>query len=680
VHRDLKLDNILVRPDGLPVIVDFGLSSQFAGRPSREKLEVRGAREGTLAYTAPEQLAGGLVDARADLYSLGCILHELLTGRLPSAGLPKDEFGPEPLEAAPIPPSQQVQGIPPELDALVLRLLAWRPQERIGHADLVAAALEKLGAADGLARAGPRPRAYLYRPSLAGREDQVRALDRLLVRLQAGTGGAVLIGGESGVGKTRLLIELAQQARGQKIDVLSGECLPDSGTPLQALRGPLRQLADRCREQGLPEAELEGEALGCLGNLFRLTGQGDEAHAILEQALSLHRQAGNRQGEGLALGHLAGLHHGQGRMEEARQFYEQALSIHRQAGDRRGEGSMLGHLAVLDQEQGRLDEARQKYERALSIHRQLGNRLHEGTVLGNLANLYADRGRSEEARPLYEQALDLLRQAGDRRGEGWVLGGLANLHRDEGRTEEARPLFEQALDLLRQAGDRRGEGWVLGGLANLHHDEGRMEEARLLFERALTVHRQVGDRRLEGWVLGNLAVLHHEQGRMDEPGRLFEQALDLLRQVGSRNEEAFALYSQAALERRAFGQLDRARQLALQADSLLRQTGDRLSLAVCLCEQGHGSLAQGQSGRGLLEQAEQTAKELALRPESELGKALSRLRRAQAAFEAGRPLFRGELWEDLPEGLRRWLAEAGRLEDREAPLPSSVRNKSFPSS
>jgi serine/threonine protein kinase len=83
VHRDVNPRNILVRRADQPVLVDFGLAARFAAPNSRECIDVAGVTMGTLAYTAPEQLRGELVDPRADLYAVGCILYELLTGRLP---------------------------------------------------------------------------------------------------------------------------------------------------------------------------------------------------------------------------------------------------------------------------------------------------------------------------------------------------------------------------------------------------------------------------------------------------------------------------------------------------------------------------------------------------------------------------------------------------------------------
>jgi protein kinase-like protein/AAA ATPase-like protein len=291
VHRDLKPDNVLLvgsrasgvgsrvrqnaayptpdtrfpTPDFWPVLVDFGLAAQFAGKVSREAIETGGASSGTVAYMAPEQIQGELVDARADLYSLGCMLYELVTGRRPFVGGNVPAIVQAHLHSAPDPPSELVDSVPEELDALILRLLAKRPKDRPGHAGDVAAALAALGAEDGLAAAGPRPRTYLYRPGFTGRDEPMRELAEHLSRLEQGKGGLALVGGESGVGKTRLAMELARQAARRKLRVLVGESVTVSltgeegagvrGAALQALRPVLQAIADRCRDRGLDETE-----------------------------------------------------------------------------------------------------------------------------------------------------------------------------------------------------------------------------------------------------------------------------------------------------------------------------------------------------------------------------------------------------------------------------------------
>jgi serine/threonine protein kinase/tetratricopeptide (TPR) repeat protein len=326
VHRDLKPDNILIRAAsgeqraassskrgrsslaarssqlaaaGWPVLVDFGLMSQFGGPISREALEVRSATSGTAATMAPEQILGELVDARADLYALGCILYELITGRPPFLGASPSAMLYGHLKEPPAPPSRLASGVPPGLDELVLKLLAKQPRERLGHADDVAAALAELGAEDGVAAAGPKPRPYLYRPGFFGRRDVLGQLEQELRDLRAGRGALVLLGGESGVGKTRLVLELAREAERGGVRIVAGECLPGqvgsedgftgefvpraspvprlpsfsesaraprgrsdrspsftaAAGPLEALRKPLQVIADRCRERGEAETE-----------------------------------------------------------------------------------------------------------------------------------------------------------------------------------------------------------------------------------------------------------------------------------------------------------------------------------------------------------------------------------------------------------------------------------------
>jgi serine/threonine protein kinase/tetratricopeptide (TPR) repeat protein len=262
VHRDLKPENIMLREGEEPVLVDFGLVTEFGGGVSREALESSGAA-GTVSYMAPEQARGELVDARADLYSLGCILYELTTGRRPFLGKSHYEVLRQHMEAAPAPPSDLVEGLPAELDELILRLLAKEPRHRIGYASDVAARLTRMGAAGAAWPGAEAPRSYLYRAGFAGRQEPLAWLEERIGRLGRGQGGMAWIAGESGVGKTRLALELSQRVAERGMRVLTGECFGPAaagaeahgGVPLEALRKPLQAIADRCREWGRREAE-----------------------------------------------------------------------------------------------------------------------------------------------------------------------------------------------------------------------------------------------------------------------------------------------------------------------------------------------------------------------------------------------------------------------------------------
>lgn len=250
VHRDLKPENILVRPDGLPVIVDFGLAAMTGVETSRESLGTGYGLSGTFAYMAPEQLRSELVDARADLYSLGCILFELLTGRPPFIGTAPRHFMNGHLYQAPPRPSFVRPGLPPELDDLLANLLAKNPAERIGYADDVAVMLGRLGAPDQPYPGAVASKPYLYRPGLFGRSAELNLLRQQLSGLSSHRGGLVIIAGESGVGKTRLALELSRLAMNDGLTVLTGSCPEWGAAPLETLRNPFQAIADRCLEQG----------------------------------------------------------------------------------------------------------------------------------------------------------------------------------------------------------------------------------------------------------------------------------------------------------------------------------------------------------------------------------------------------------------------------------------------
>jgi len=279
INCDLKPENVLIVGDQ-PIIVDFGLTVQHPGGSGREALEVHRGAAGTVLYMSPEQARGEFVDARSDLYSIGCILYELVVGEPPFTG-PAREVLTHLLASAPVAPSARVDGVSPDLERVMLKLLEKDAKRRFGYAGEVAVLLAELGGDRRPLPDAPLARSYLYRPRLVGREAVVSSLTDLRDRTASGAGALVLIGGESGVGKTRLAMELTRLAGHSRMQIVTSEAPPATGVPTRGpgpapfhmVRPILQAMADRC-------------SLGGAEVTDRVLGEGRAVLAVYEPALA----------------------------------------------------------------------------------------------------------------------------------------------------------------------------------------------------------------------------------------------------------------------------------------------------------------------------------------------------------------------------------------------------------
>ena len=227
VHRDLKPANVFVAGDGSVKVGDFGLA--MTGDLAR--LTQHGMLVGTVAYMAPEQALNQAITPATDLYALGAVLYEMVTGQPPFAGDAAAVLT-QHLNTPPVAPSLHAPSCPPSLEKLILRLLAKDAAGRLASAEEVLAALD---AVDLNEKAAPRPEGHaldkLRKGVFVGREKELERLRSVVDAMLAGEGSVVMLVGEPGIGKTATVREVESYARIRGAQVHWGLCHEASGAP-----------------------------------------------------------------------------------------------------------------------------------------------------------------------------------------------------------------------------------------------------------------------------------------------------------------------------------------------------------------------------------------------------------------------------------------------------------------
>ncbi|MGH7804834.1 MAG: protein kinase domain-containing protein, partial [Candidatus Binatia bacterium] len=234
IHRDVKPTNVWLTRTGSARLGDFGLAI------STDQLATDGVMVGTVAYMAPEQALGKPSEPRTDLYSVGSLLYEMATGQPPFVGETALSVLSQHIHSTPVPPSRLVPNLPRALETLILNLLAKTPDGRPQTAAVVQQMLRACESGIGSAVAiSPTP---LTGDSVfVGREREMSELRTGVEEVIAGHGRLFLIGGDPGIGKTRLVEQLTAYARGRDMRVLVGRCYEGEGAPafwawVQAIR------------------------------------------------------------------------------------------------------------------------------------------------------------------------------------------------------------------------------------------------------------------------------------------------------------------------------------------------------------------------------------------------------------------------------------------------------------
>lgn len=269
VHRDLKPENILVCEDGRVKLMDFGVAR------GRQTEEGDSGLLGTFAYMSPEQVKGEEMDGRSDLYAVGVLIYELMTGDYPFPVEPPAAALHHHVHTLPEPVLSLRPRADPRLAELSARLLEKAPEDRIQSAEAAFALL----ASSGDEPLDPGAPGMLFSPRLVGRELELARLQERLEDLGRGSGSVLVLEGPAGIGKSRLATGFVRRM-GPGYLVLKGQCAPEQGPAYAPIEGILQDVA-RIAERANPEvaARVLGPDARVLAplceRLGRLAGAGD---------------------------------------------------------------------------------------------------------------------------------------------------------------------------------------------------------------------------------------------------------------------------------------------------------------------------------------------------------------------------------------------------------------------
>jgi serine/threonine protein kinase/Flp pilus assembly protein TadD len=698
IHRDLKPSNVLVgSTDGRPAakVIDFGIAKATQARLTERTLYTEiGQLIGTPEYMSPEQAEGSLdIDTRSDVYSLGVVLYELLTGAPPfeTRELRSNSYAdlqriicevdpPKPSArlsamAASLPPVAAQRALDPrrlqaqvrgELDWIVMKCLEKDRQRRYLSAATLAADVAHYLADEPVAAAAPS-RLYRIGKFVRRHKAMVLAAGAVLVALVAGTVGTTigLVGQARQRAEAQTQASIAQAVSRFQSNMLASadpeKLLGDKVTVLQAVTAAVTELdAGRLKDQPLAEAGVRMT----IGNTLRSLGRYDAAVPNLRKALEL-RRASLPPGDpeiGSSLNDLAVALLKRGNLDEAEGLYREAVSIERNSLHPRPRevAAKLSNLAQVLMTKGNLDEAETMHREALAIQRAMRPPPESdiASTLNDLAFVQQNRGKYTEAEPLFREALDILRRTLPP-GHPAIATGLLNLGLllyDQNRLSEAEALLREGLEIGRQAlpHDHPEMASMLASLGAVLQAQGRLDEAERLHREALEIRRRIlppthPDIAVS---LDNIASVLQDRGDLVGAEALLREALEIRRKSLPEGHPLIAVLLNN------LGSVARARGDLAAAEALHREA---LAMRRKAFPAGHPDIAQSLNNLAYV-----------VRAQGRLIEAEPMFREAVATNEA---TYGKDDWitGNARFGLGRTLAAMNRFTDAEAELLAAER-------
>jgi len=585
VHRDLKPSNLLVTADGRVQLLDFGIAKLLADAGTLQGLTQTGARVMTPDYASPEQVRGDAVTTRSDVYSMGVLLYELLTGCRPYdlRGHTPAEIERIVSEEDPVRPSAALRSprtIPSgatdsgarspsslervgagrratldqlrrrlegDLDTIVQKALQKEPTRRYSSAEALVDDVRRHLAGRPV-QARPNTFGYRVRTFVRRYRGSVIAAGLVLATLLAGilatTWQAVRAAEQARIASeereaAQREAEKTEQVKAFLINLFEAADPSEARGDTLSVFDVIHAGASRVTDELADQPEVQAEVLAAIGRVYQNLGDYDRAQSLTEAALEVRQSLHGTRHPTVAqtLDDIGVLLLHRGGFAEAEPLFRRALQIYTTAPrmPHLEAASTLNNLGAALHHQGRLDSAETYYRRALSMRQKHSPLDNAGLAesLSNVAMVRNYQGDHAKAESLLRQALELQRSTlADRHPAiAITLNNLGTTLLRRGDFDGAEPVLQEALAIRRSVlGEEHPRtAQSVNNLAAAQMNRGRLEEAETLYRESLALRRQLlGDRHPAlATVLNNLGIVLRRQNRFDEAEPFLRQSLQL---------------------------------------------------------------------------------------------------------------------------------------------------------